>query len=63
MPEVIAKSILPSIQADMGLPIMTLIVDEVTGEAGYMTRVEAILDMLQSRKRTLEVKKRALLKQ
>jgi predicted nucleotide-binding protein (sugar kinase/HSP70/actin superfamily) len=42
---------------------MTLIVVEVTGEAGYMTRVEAFLDMLQSRKRSLEVKKRALLKQ
>lgn len=51
MPEVIAKSILPTIQREKDFPIMTLIVDEVTGEAGYITRVEAFLDMLQSRKR------------
>ncbi len=51
MPEVIAKSILPAIQRDKDFPIMTLIVDEVAGEAGYITRVEAFLDMLQSRKR------------
>lgn len=51
MPEVVAKSILPAIQRDKDFPIMTLIVDEVTGEAGYITRVEAFLDMLISRKR------------
>lgn len=51
MPEVIAKSILPTIQRDKDFPIMTLIVDEVTGEAGYITRIEAFLDMLISRKR------------
>lgn len=48
MPEIIAKSILPSIQKDKGLPVLTLIVDEVTGEAGFVTRVEAFLDMLMS---------------
>ncbi len=51
MPEVIAKSILPTIQREKDFPVMTLIVDEVAGEAGYITRVEAFLDMLQSRKR------------
>lgn len=51
MPEVVAKSILPTIQKDKDFPIMTLIVDEVTGEAGYITRVEAYIDMLESRKR------------
>jgi len=51
MPEVIAKSILPSVQRDTGVPAMTLIVDEITGEAGYVTRIEAFLDMLESRKR------------
>jgi len=55
MPEVIAKSILPAIQRDKDFPIMTLIVDEVAGEAGYITRVEAFLDMLQSKKRHLKV--------
>lgn len=51
MPEVIAKSILPKIQKEKDFPIMTLIVDEVTGEAGYITRLEAFLDVLKSRKR------------
>ena len=51
MPEVIAKSIIPTIQTDMDFPIMTLIVDEMTGEAGYITRVEAFIDMLKNRKR------------
>ena len=50
MPEVVAKSVLPAIQREKNFPIMTLIVDEVAGEAGYITRVEAFLDMLQSRK-------------
>ena len=51
MPEVIAKSILPTIQMDKDFPIMTLIVDEIMGEAGYVTRIEAFIDMLESRKR------------
>lgn len=51
MPQIIAKSILPAIQSDMDFPIMTLVVDEVAGEAGYVTRIEAFLDMLESRKR------------
>lgn len=51
MPEIVTKSILPSIQEDKDLPIMTLIVDEITGETGYITRIEAFLDMLASRKK------------
>jgi len=51
MPEVVAKSVFPAMQKDTQFPIMTLIVDEVTGEAGYITRIEAFIDMLESRKR------------
>lgn len=51
MPEVVAKSIIPTIQTEKNFPIMTLIVDEITGEAGYITRTEAFVDMLQSRKK------------
>ncbi len=50
MPEVVAKSVIPTIQAEKDFPIMTLIVDEITGEAGYITRTEAFIDMLKSRK-------------
>ncbi|MPW25419.1 2-hydroxyglutaryl-CoA dehydratase [Alkalibaculum sp. M08DMB] len=49
MPEVVSKSILPSISRDKDFPIMSLVVDEMTGEAGYTTRIEAFLDLLERR--------------
>ncbi|HHV98851.1 MAG TPA: CoA protein activase [Clostridiaceae bacterium] len=50
MPEIVAESILPSIERDYGIPVLTLIIDEMTGEAGYLTRVEAFLDLLEKRR-------------
>ncbi len=47
MPEIVAESILPTLAKDEGIPIMTLVVDELTGEAGYQTRLEAFVDLLQ----------------
>ncbi|PKM93648.1 MAG: 2-hydroxyglutaryl-CoA dehydratase [Firmicutes bacterium HGW-Firmicutes-1] len=49
-PEVIAKPILEKISTDKSFPILTLIVDEMTGEEGFMTRVEAFTDMLERRR-------------
>lgn len=51
MPEIVSKSILPTISRDKDFPIMTLIVDELTGEAGYITRIEAFIDLLERRKK------------
>jgi len=51
MPEIVTKSVLPALQRRLKFPVMTLIVDEITGEAGYMTRIEAFVDMLESRKK------------
>lgn len=51
MPEIVSKAILPSISKDKDFPIMTLVVDEMTGEAGYVTRIEAFIDMLERRKK------------
>ena len=53
MPEIVAKSITPTIQKDKDFPIINLIIDEMTGETGYITRVEAFLDMLKMRKDSL----------
>lgn len=53
MPEIVSKSILPTISKDMDIPIMTLVVDEMTGEAGYVTRVEAFIDLLERRRRNV----------
>lgn len=50
MPEIVAESILPTIQSDYNIPIMTLIVDEMTGEVGYQTRLEAFVDLLRKRR-------------
>jgi predicted nucleotide-binding protein (sugar kinase/HSP70/actin superfamily) len=50
MPEIVSKAILPAISSDKDFPIMTLVVDEMTGEAGYVTRIEAFVDMLERRK-------------
>ena len=50
MPEIVAKSILPGISKDHDFPILSLIVDEMTGEAGYVTRIEAFIDLLERRK-------------
>jgi predicted nucleotide-binding protein (sugar kinase/HSP70/actin superfamily) len=47
MPEIVAKAVLPH----TGLPVLTLVVDEMTGDAGYDTRIEAFLDMLEARRR------------
>ncbi|MBS3949062.1 MAG: CoA protein activase [Peptococcaceae bacterium] len=49
MPEIVAQSILPRISKDFSLPIMTLILDEHSGEAGLQTRLEAFVDMLHTR--------------
>ncbi|WDV46651.1 CoA protein activase [Clostridiaceae bacterium M8S5] len=50
MPEIVAASVLPSISKEYNIPIMTLIVDEMSGEAGYITRIEAFVDLLRKRK-------------
>lgn len=50
MPEIVASSILPELSKKENIPCMTLVVDELTGESGYMTRLEAFVDMLERRK-------------
>ncbi|NLO41145.1 MAG: 2-hydroxyglutaryl-CoA dehydratase [Ruminiclostridium sp.] len=50
MPEIVSKAILPSVSRQKNLPILTLVVDEMTGEAGYMTRIEAFTDLLERRR-------------
>jgi len=50
MPEIVSKAILPTISKEKSFPIMSLVVDEMTGEAGFITRVEAFVDLLERRK-------------
>lgn len=53
MPEIVCKAMLPTISKDKNFPILTLVVDEMTGEGGYVTRIEAFLDLLERRKQNV----------
>ncbi|MDD2553739.1 MAG: hypothetical protein PHP51_04130 [Desulfotomaculaceae bacterium] len=55
MPEIVAESILPEMRSDYGTPVMTMIMDEHTGEAGTLTRLEAFVDLLARKKEVKEV--------
>jgi predicted nucleotide-binding protein (sugar kinase/HSP70/actin superfamily) len=61
MPEIVAESILPSVERDFDIPILTLIIDEMTGEAGYITRLEAFIDLLNKRREKAYFGRRELL--
>ncbi|NYB73560.1 2-hydroxyglutaryl-CoA dehydratase [Sedimentibacter hydroxybenzoicus DSM 7310] len=53
MPEIVSKSILPTISKDLDFPVMSLVVDDMTGEAGYITRIEAFIDLLERRRESV----------
>lgn len=55
MPEIVAKSILKTVEKDINMPIMTLVVDEMTGEAGFLTRLEAFVDLISRRKEEITI--------
>jgi predicted nucleotide-binding protein (sugar kinase/HSP70/actin superfamily) len=61
MPEIVAESILPSVERDFNIPILTLIIDEMTGETGYITRLEAFIDLLNKRREKEHFGRRKLL--
>ncbi|GAW91358.1 CoA protein activase [Calderihabitans maritimus] len=46
MPEIVAHSILPGVGRQENIPVMTFYVDEQSGEAGIVTRLEAFLDLV-----------------
>ena len=50
MPEIITRSIAPQVSREHDMPILSLVVDEHTGEARFQTRLEAFVDLLKRRK-------------
>jgi predicted nucleotide-binding protein (sugar kinase/HSP70/actin superfamily) len=50
MPEIVAESILPDVSNELNIPSLTLIMDEHSGEAGMLTRLEAFVDLLEQKK-------------
>lgn len=57
MPEIMSQNIFPNMRENCNIPILTLIMDEQTGKAGYITRLEAFVDLMKRRKRKGFVKK------
>ncbi|MEW5820737.1 MAG: hypothetical protein AB1782_11140 [Cyanobacteriota bacterium] len=51
MPEIMAQNIFPRIKQDADIPLLSLVLDEQTGRAGYVTRLEAFVDLAARRKR------------
>lgn len=47
MPEVTVKSIIPRLSKDYNIPVLSLNLDEQTGQAGFVTRIEAFIDMIK----------------
>ena len=43
---------------DCEIPILPLILDEQTGRAGYITRIEAFVDLMRRKKRRKEKAKK-----
>lgn len=52
MPEIVAESVLPTVSRDCNIPAFTVIVDEHSGDAGVLTRLEAFVDLLTRKKET-----------
>ena len=51
MPEIMSQNIFPTIRGDHDIPLLALIMDEQTGRAGYITRLEAFVDLMRRKKR------------
>lgn len=58
MPEIMSQNIFPAMRDEHNIPILTLVMDEQSGRAGYITRLEAFVDLMRRKKRKAEVEKR-----
>ncbi len=50
MPEIVAHSVLPAVTRDHGIPTLSFYLDEQSGVAGIVTRLEAFVDLLEARR-------------
>lgn len=55
MPEIMSQNIFPSLRQDGNVPVLALVLDEQTGRAGYVTRLEAFVDLIKRRRRQVEL--------
>lgn len=50
MPEIIAQSIMPRVTKDHEIPVLSIVLDEQMGRAGFVTRIEAFVDLMRRRR-------------
>ena len=50
LPELVTQSMAPVISGDLGIPILTLAIDEQTGTANILTRLEAFIELVKNNK-------------
>ncbi len=50
MPEIVSQNILAKVSKEEDIPVLSLVLDEQTGKAGYITRVEAFVDLLKRKR-------------
>lgn len=53
MPEIMSQNILPNVRMSNDIPVLSLVLDEQMGKAGFNTRLEAFVDLLRRRKRKI----------
>jgi predicted nucleotide-binding protein (sugar kinase/HSP70/actin superfamily) len=49
-PEIVSQSILPHVSKNEDIPVISLTMDEHTGKAGVITRLEAFVDLIKRRR-------------
>lgn len=52
MPENTAQSVFPKVSDDFNIPVLSLMFDEQSGEAGTVTRIEAFTDLIKRKKKS-----------
>lgn len=55
MPEIMSQNIFPKMRQDGALPVLALVLDEQTGRTGFVTRLEAFVDLMNRRKRQIAI--------
>ncbi len=50
IPEIVARTILTRVSKDYNIPVLTFFLDEQTGKAGMLTRLEAFVDLIRRKK-------------
>lgn len=51
VPEIVSQCIIPHVSQKENIPVISLLMDEMTGKAGIVTRLEAFIDLIRRQKK------------